>query len=637
MSKENFVQGSLFEEDYLIRTLGSLATSPEIALTELVANAWDAGATTVDIFIPEEKGQNLIIEDNGIGLTKDEFYSRWMKLGYNRIKHQGKKVKFPKGVDLQRHAYGRNGVGRHGMLCFNNIYEVITNSNGKESHFTITTKSEKEPFIIKSEKFEKSKNVGTKLVVEVQKNLPKPKQILEVISARFLHDPKFKVSINRQTIQLEEHSGLVFTEETTVGKVKLKIHLIDSKKSRKSTIYQGIAFWQGGRLVGEPSWIVGKNMVLDGRTKHAKRYSVVVETNDLADYIREDWTGFKNQKELDKVFDKVDEVVQNMFSKIARENIEETTKQIKNEYKKEYSSLSPLGKYEFNEAIENLTINNPTARQEAINLAVETVINLEKTRSGSELLQRLSILSEEDIDGLNKLLHKWSVKDALTVLDEIDNRISVIEAIRKLGNDKTVDELHVLHPLIASARWIFGPEFDSPEYSSNNQLQTTVEKVFGNKIDKDVFKNHKKRPDIVVKGNSTFSITGTQKVDNESQLNTTDKILIIELKRGGFKLTRDERNQAANYVEDFLGCGTIIGTPYINAFVVGETFNEKIQPIHSIKDESGRENGKVQICLFSQIVDSAEARLFNLRKRLNERYDDIPGMELYQRQSKLAI
>lgn len=637
MAKENFVQGSLFEEDYLIRTLGSLGSSPEIALTELVANAWDAGATIVDIFIPEEKGQNLVIEDNGIGLTKDEFYSRWMKLGYNRIKHQGKKVKFPKGVDLQRHAYGRNGVGRHGMLCFNNVYQVTTNSNGKESHFVITTKSEKEPFIIKSESFQPSKTSGTKLVVEVQKNLPKPEHILEVISARFLHDPKFKISINRQTIQLEEHSGLIFTENETIGKVKLKIHLIDSKKSRKSTIYQGIAFWQGGRLVGEPSWIIGENMVLDGRTKHAKRYSVVVETNDLAEYISEDWTGFKNQKELDKVFDKVDEVVQMMFSKIAKENIDETTKQIKEEYSEQYQSLSPLGKYEFNEAIEQLTVSNPTARQDAINLAVETVINLEKTRSGSELLQKLSILSEEDIDGLNQLLDKWSVKDALTVLDEIDKRISVIEAIRKLGNDKSVDELHVLHPLIASARWIFGPEFDSPEYSSNNQLHTTVEKVFGDKINKTVFRNHRKRPDIVVKGNSTFSITGTQAYDNESKLNTTDKILIIELKRGGFKLGKGERNQAVDYVEDFMNCGTIIGTPHINAFVVGESFDGKIQPIQTIKNEHGVEKGKVQICLFSQIVDSAEARLFNLRKRLNERYEDVSGMELYHRQSKLAI
>jgi hypothetical protein len=128
LNKGKIIQGSLFEEDYLIRTLGSLGNSSEVALTELVANAWDAGATIVDIFIPEEKGQNLIIEDNGIGLSKDEFYSRWMKLGYNRLKYQGKKVLFPKGTDQQRFAYGRNGVGRHGMLCFNNEYKVITSN-----------------------------------------------------------------------------------------------------------------------------------------------------------------------------------------------------------------------------------------------------------------------------------------------------------------------------------------------------------------------------------------------------------------------------------------------------------------------------------------------------------------------------
>jgi hypothetical protein len=85
LMQEKIIQGSLFEEDYLIRTLGSLGTAPDVALTELVANAWDAGATIVDIFIPEEIGQKLTIEDNGIGLTKKEFHTRWMKLGYNEI------------------------------------------------------------------------------------------------------------------------------------------------------------------------------------------------------------------------------------------------------------------------------------------------------------------------------------------------------------------------------------------------------------------------------------------------------------------------------------------------------------------------------------------------------------------------
>jgi hypothetical protein len=637
VKEKKYIQGSLFEEDYLIRTLGNLANSSEVALTELVANAWDAGATLVEIFIPEKLGEKLTIEDNGIGMTKDNFYSRWMKLGYNRLKHQGKKVEFPNGISLNRFAYGRNGVGRHGMLCFNNEYEITTNKNGIESKFTITTVSENEPFLIKSENFSKTNKSGTKLEVIVSKNLPKSETILEIISARFLHDPKFIISINKQTIQLEQHKGLINFEKIEIDGINLTVNLIDSKKARKSTIYQGIAIWQGGRLIGEPSWILGTNMVLDGRTQEAKRYSVVVQTNDLADFIKEDWTGFRRDKRLDNIFFKIEESILKMFSEIAKDNIDDTTKQIKNNYKSQYNELTPLGKYEFNEAIRHITLNNPTAKQESISLAVETVLNLEKTRSGSELLLKLSILSNEDIIGLNNLLENWSIKDALTVLDEIDKRISVIEAIRKLSNDSSVDELHILHPLIASARWIFGPEFDSPEYSSNSQLQTTVEKVFGTKIDKNHFNNNRKRPDIVVMGNSTFSITGTIDFDHENGISNINKILIIELKRGGFKLGRTERNQAVGYVEDFMNCGTIIGNPYISAYIVGESFSEKIQPIQSIENENKVEMGKVQICLFSQIVDSSERRLFNLRSRLNERYSDISGIELFNQQKKLAV
>ncbi len=56
----NIVQGSLFEEDYLVRTLGDLSHRNDVALTELVANAWDAGAAKVTISIPEERGQLLV-------------------------------------------------------------------------------------------------------------------------------------------------------------------------------------------------------------------------------------------------------------------------------------------------------------------------------------------------------------------------------------------------------------------------------------------------------------------------------------------------------------------------------------------------------------------------------------------------
>jgi hypothetical protein len=161
--------------------------------------------------------------------------------------------------------------------------------------------------------------------------------------------------------------------------------------------------------------------------------------------------------------------------------------------------------------------------------------------------------------------------------------------------------------------------------------------VFNKRIDNSVFNNHKKRPDIVVAGDSTFSITGTVDFDNSNGITNINKVLIIELKRGGFKLGKTERNQAVGYVEDFMNCGTLIGSPYINAFVVGETFSEKIQPISKVSNGSDVEMGKVQICLFSQIVDSSERRLFNLRKRLNDRYESASGMELFEKQKKLVI
>lgn len=86
-----------------------------------------------------------------------------------------------------------------------------------------------------------------------------------------------------------------------------------------------------------------------------------------------------------------------------------------------------------------------------------------------------------------------------------------------------------------------------------------------------------------------------------------------------------------------MNCGTIIGNPYINAFVVGESFSEKIQPIQTIKNENQVEMGKVQICLFSQIVDSSEKRLFNLRNKLSERYSEFTDSEILTTQTKAAI
>ena len=108
-----------FEENYIFKNNRSITSNNDIALTEFVANAWDAGAHNVDITIPFEEHERIAVEDDGTGMTDEEFRNRWMTLNYDRQKRQGKEVLFPADVESsKRIAYGRNGVGRHGMLCF---------------------------------------------------------------------------------------------------------------------------------------------------------------------------------------------------------------------------------------------------------------------------------------------------------------------------------------------------------------------------------------------------------------------------------------------------------------------------------------------------------------------------------------
>lgn len=636
MAEDEFTQEPLFEEHYLLRTLGALAHSPDVALTELVANAWDAGASTVEIQIPRSSGDTLIVEDNGTGLTRDQFHSRWMRLGYDRVKHQGRKVEFPDGHQGSRLAYGRKGVGRHGLLCFDDEYSVKTTSAGSESLFVITTKNEKQPFFLKAESVTPGvQGHGTRLEVVVNRNLPDAAEILEVISARFLHDPQFTILINGRSVPLTKHQGLIDTTALQVAPdIKLTVLFIDTSKAGRTTLYQGIAFWQSGRLVGEPSWILGRNAVIDGRTHFAKRYTFVVKTDDLASYVNDDWTGFTSAEQMRSVYDALSTHVLSCNAMVAKERIKDTKESIRTEFQEEFAKLSWLGQYEVDEVIEYVAIAHPTANQEVFGIAVDAVINLEETRSGRKLLEKLSKLSETDIEGLNLLLEQWSVKDALSVLDEIDNRLKTVEAISGLAGDSTIDELKYLHPLVTNARWLFGYEYDSAEYTSNQQLRTVAKKLFHAKAEKFGFENEIKRPDIVVLPHASVAVTGTDVPDHESGLVKMGTILIIELKRGGSVLTRADKDQALGYVEDFVNSKELLGDPAVRAYLVGNTVADEVVGRYSV-GETG--NGKLFVTTFGQLVDTAKRRLFNLRDKLKDRYEELTGQDLIERAEQLRM
>ena len=77
--------------------------------------------------------------------------------------------------------------------------------------------------------------------------------------------------------------------------------------------------------------------------------------------------------------------------------------------------------------------------------------------------------------------------------------------------------------------------------------------------------------------------------------------------------------------------GAMVGKPFIHAYLVGMNICKGGVLGNDPKNENGETIAKLTITTFAQLVDTAERRLFNLRITLADRYDDVPGMELFNR------
>ena len=79
---------------------------PALAVLELIKNSWDANATRVAVTVDQRKKLGtIVVEDNGIGMTTDDFVNRWLVIGASHKRNQTPRV----GA---RPLIGEKGLGR---------------------------------------------------------------------------------------------------------------------------------------------------------------------------------------------------------------------------------------------------------------------------------------------------------------------------------------------------------------------------------------------------------------------------------------------------------------------------------------------------------------------------------------------
>lgn len=603
-----------FADRFLQDHAGQIISEPRTAILELIANAYDAGATHIDIVWPTTRGEPFHVKDNGIGMTKTEFERRWRTLCYDRVAEQGAEVIFPKGVrGLRRTAFGRSGKGRHAPFCFADSYELCTTKDGDSIRVQVgLASSGATPFEIKLLAESKQKGHGTEISAILDRHLLLVNELRQLIGSKFIVDPSLCIRVNGIAVELMSLEGLKTTAIPVENHGTIVVHFIDSIEHYRSAKLRGITWWVNQRRIGEPNWdrLDDEGAYLDGRTEQAKKFSFIVVADFLVPGrdVKADWSDFHANDRTNAVRRAAHQyVIKEIHARLAGTRKERKKNAIQNS-RVLVGELPTISKKAIGQFIDEVQEHCPTISDRDLSRTVEVLAKLEQSRNGYDLLTQLAACSPDDLDTWNSLMQQWTASSAEIVLDELDRRLKLIERMEKLVENPHADELHDLQPLFERGLWIFGPEYEAVDFRSNRGLAEVIGKFLGGAN----YKPPRRRPDFVVLPEISIGAYCADAYDASGEICGIRKVAILELKKGGFCVAQKEADQARDYSKEIRRARRVHASTEIVAYVLGATLEEGLEQM------TVGESITIIPMIYQTVLRKAHQRTFNLQKRLRE-------------------
>jgi Histidine kinase-, DNA gyrase B-, and HSP90-like ATPase len=609
--------GVLFDERFLDLHAGSIISDTSVAIVELVANAWDAYATDVYITWPNQQDRTCFsIVDNGKGMTPAQFDKRWRKIDYNKLVEEGAQTDPPSDLKghPQRKAYGRNGRGRHAGFRFSDPYTVRTWCDGTETTYEVR-RGTTQPFDVKV--INTRSNVpghGTEIAATAPHGVVMPaSEAREIIGTRFLADPSFRVSVDGLRVTFEDVPSMLLSEVEVPVEPFGTAHLIiiDTAKADRTTRQHGIAWRVKTRLVGNQGWVgFDDERILDGRTTEAKRFQIIVSADFLEDHVLPDWSAFIPSSDAwQATRSAVHSAVKAFLSTFTAERRSEAKATIRHTLVREVSKLSPAGRDRWNEFVEKVIDDCPSISTHEVEQVAGILAKLELSTSRYGLIHKLHEMPSGDLDQLNQLLADWTVRTARIALDEIQTRLKLIQELDTKLRDDAMDEVADLQPLFESSLWVFGPEFESIEFTSNKGMTEVIRKMFGSPL-----AGSRNRPDFVMVPDGSVGFYSRDAYDTDHEVGGVSRLVVAEIKKVGVTIGSEQKVQAWKYVRELMGKGLLTEASTVTCFVLGS----KVEPTES--GETTHSNGRVTIraMAYEVFIRRAEQRMLGLRNKLRD-------------------
>lgn len=567
-------------------------TSTERAIKELIDNAWDADAATVQIALPKPMTTDpIVVSDDGTGMTEEELRRHYLAIASDRRAQRGDLT-----VLKKRRVKGRKGIGKFAGLMAASQMHVESAARGKRCGFTLniedlSTVDDIEKLDLPLQVDECSpQDQGTRITLSRLHqgfSFPDPDKLRQILLREYGREEGFAIYVDGKQLDVADVKGL-FKEGVEqvggVGPVTLRFSISDQKTALRSP---GIAIRVGGKIVGKPGFF-GLDKSDDFPPKLLKKLFGEVEADGLLPHVTAGWDSLVENSELLLELEKhVYPILRKAFKEQYGREMQLAQARLQKKIRDRLAALPEYKRDYADRAIRKILdryYDEPESKVEPLIFVLLEALERSDYRT---LLEHIADASPRDIVSLADSLSAFSLAEMAFLGEQAQARTAFLDELERLCRDDDALEAPI-HKAIEKAQWIFGPEYSL--FSSNQTLKRQVEDYLGKKF---VGDRDSKRPDLLL---------------NED---LNGRLLLIEFKRPKHPLNLSDYHQATTYRHEF----SKYTDQEIQVVLLGGKFSDDL-PKSNLREPN------VKIMLFQQVISSARRQMEWLLKQLTTSMDD---------------
>lgn len=562
MSKDILIPRDPYELLFDVGTIKHLglqmySTLPPV-ISELVANAWDANATKVEINIPDSRFDStseIVVQDDGIGMSDEDIRKAYLIIGRDRRKEDGTdRTSQP----FERPVMGRKGIGKFSAFGIAkeieietlqgfefsrlrmNYDDLVKNQDKRKIHF---------PPLPPTGNIAKGTRITLRNITKYQTRSISIPQLRRGLARRFSiigERYDFTVIVNGKPITPDERDLQKLLEVDKDGSqyiwqyeqyeiapdsgwtISGWIGALDRTSSLADGIQRGVAILARGKLVQEPfvfdatvgqqfalSYLIGEIHAefvdAEEDTVGTTRNSLVWDTE--ANIALKDW----GQREVNKI----------AREWAAKRQADNEAELIENPlYLKFQARAEEIGNRRATKIadkfVRNVVKQNIVEDIKAQESIIQASLDWLEFDAFQEIAEDLTDTSVQNINQLLALFREWEIIEAKEMAKVSNGRVNTIQKLQELI-DQNALEVPELHNFLKEFPWTIDPRWTLIDD------EVTFSQLLRDKFPDTNLETNDRRIDFLCVGEA-------------------EHLIVVEIKRPHSKASKKELDQIEEYV-----------------------------------------------------------------------------------------